>query len=148
MVKVFAYLSVFAATTFCITSAAKLNQRAIYNMMNDRAAKDQYHVAVSNEYSARDETTVAFQSSKAYPRALKRVGDKTMEVEEWILSESPQFLSEAQNSIKRDRQLYASRMFSLRHSMHDKVHKSKGHKKIFNATATQASFATPPPQKI
>jgi dTDP-4-dehydrorhamnose reductase len=78
MVKVFAYLSVFAATTFCITSAAKLNQRAIYNMMNDRAAKDQYHVAVSNEYSARDEATVAFQSSKAYPRALKRVGDKVL----------------------------------------------------------------------
>ncbi|CAO3678626.1 unnamed protein product [Rhizopus stolonifer] len=126
MLKSTIYFFVFAAI-FSLTYASNLNRRAVFNMMNGHNIKDQYHAASSNVYSARDENAVVMQAAVAPTKAVMRVGNEMMEMEEWIISGSPEFYqSYKPESIKRDRLMFASKVSNLKHSMRNKV-ESKHH---------------------
>ncbi|KAG1474465.1 hypothetical protein G6F56_000344 [Rhizopus delemar] len=91
-------------------------------MMNGHNIKDQYHAASSNVYSARDEDAVVMQAPVTPTRALMHVGNEMIEMEEWIISGSPEFYqSYKPESIKRDRLMFASKVSNLKHSMRNKV---------------------------
>ncbi|KAI9256878.1 hypothetical protein BY458DRAFT_421247, partial [Sporodiniella umbellata] len=110
------------STLFSLNAASKLNRRAVYNMMDGHNIKDQFHPASSNLYSAKDESASVYIASAAPTRAVMRVGNQVMEVEEWVVSGSPEFYqSYKPESVKRDRQMFASRVSDLKHSMRNKI---------------------------
>ncbi|CEG69620.1 hypothetical protein RMATCC62417_05668 [Rhizopus microsporus] len=147
--------SLLLVATFTCAHVARHDRRGIMNMLNDKHAKDQYQPAKSDLYSDSMATTTFASPVETPARGKMHIGDKVVEVEEWTVSESPEYIQANRvASNKRVHSKHASDIFNLRYSMRHKLHdsnwtqkhsswKAYGHSGIYASSSDSQLLATP-----
>ncbi|CAO3680456.1 unnamed protein product [Rhizopus microsporus] len=87
--------SLLLVATFTCAHVTRHDRRGIMNMLNGNHAKDQYQPAKSNLYSDSMTATISASPVKTSARSKMHIGDKVVEVEEWTVSESPEYIHQA-----------------------------------------------------